>query len=171
MTPEQKSLVINLSLGRVSEADFRARFGVDLSSPSATILGLLTTACERKDAGDVECALILAWRFSALGPSHVDVLCTLLLAPWHTRHEDIAKALQTLRDPRAVGALTEAATTKHAYLEYDQSHALARKCTWALADIGTDAARARLLQLTRCTDETVAGYARRRLARGLRSSE
>ncbi len=28
----------------------------------------------------------------------VEILCTLLLAPWHTRHEEIARVLQTLRD-------------------------------------------------------------------------
>ncbi len=58
MTSEQQSLVIELALKRVSEADFRARFGGDLSSPSESVLEFLEAAYESKEAGAVECALI-----------------------------------------------------------------------------------------------------------------
>lgn len=92
-------------------------------------------------------------------------LILLLTASWHYRHEDVAGALQRLKDPAAVAALYEAAHMKHEYLSYNDSHALARKCTWALADIGTPEAKARLEALAGEPDTTVAGYAQRRLDR------
>jgi hypothetical protein len=95
----------------------------------------------------------------------VPALIELLAAPWHTRHEDVASTLQSIRDPRSVDALYRAALVKLPYLEYNDSEALARKCTWALADIGTPEARARLEALTTQADETVADFARRRLTR------
>ncbi|MFO0828315.1 MAG: SseB family protein [Phycisphaerales bacterium] len=84
---------------------------------------------------------------------------------WHHLHEDIVRSLQLLKHAPAVDVLAAAALTKHEYLAYDNSYALARKCTWALADIGTDAAREKLAALSRCTDATIAGYAQKRLDR------
>lgn len=89
-------------------------------------------------------------------------LCEALLADWHQSHEDVARTLQRLRDPLSVEALYTAALSRHDYLAYDDSAALARKCTWALADIGTPAARERL-ELLALAGEPVAGYARKRL--------
>jgi hypothetical protein len=85
--------------------------------------------------------------------------------PWHTRHEDIARALQRLRDPRTVDALFSAALSRHDYLAYDEFFGLARKCTWALADIGTIEAKRRLEQLAGSENPMIAGYARKRLGR------
>lgn len=82
---------------------------------------------------------------------------------WHRQHEDIVHSLQLLKHAPAIDALAKAALTKHDYLAYDNSYALARKCTWALADIGTDAARDRLHALAQCDDGTIRGYAQRRL--------
>jgi len=124
----------------------------------------LIAAIEARDAAAFEEALNHAFR----DDSHAglsSVLTKALLLPWHTRHEDLAHALQELKDPASVNALANAAMTKHPYLEYDNSHALARKCTWALADIGTHEARARLEELARSADDVVASYAQRRLER------
>jgi hypothetical protein len=53
---------------------------------------------------------------------------------------------------------------KHDHLAYDDRHALARKCTWALADIGTPAARAHLEGIAHRGDPELAVYAQERLA-------
>src|SRR5258708_3228946 len=74
----------------------------------------------------------------------VPALVELLQSKDHFRHEDIAAALQTLRDPKTVDALYEAAHARYEYLAYDEYFGLARKCTWALADIGTPEAKAKL---------------------------
>jgi hypothetical protein len=57
---------------------------------------------------------------------------------WRPRHEDVATALQKLRNPVAVDALYTAAIARHDYLAYDELFGLARKCAWALADIGSN---------------------------------
>lgn len=93
----------------------------------------------------------------------VPTLIGLLRSAAHYRHEDVARWLQDLRDPRAVDALHAAALTKYEYLAYDDSHAFARKCTWALADIGTPAAQDALGLLAACDDPEIAGYAQKRL--------
>jgi hypothetical protein len=43
--------------------------------------------------------------------------------------------------------------------------ALVRKCTWALADIGTPEAKARLQDLAKSLNAQIAGYAQKRLDR------
>ena len=60
-------------------------------------------------------------------------------------------------------AYARAALTRLPYVDYDNGYALARKCTWALADIGTVDAQERLRQLASCEDPEVAGYAQHRL--------
>ena len=163
MTPEQRGLVFDLALGRIQPADFEVRSGLILRE-SGLGLHLLNESLASCEADDVEAALLIAGR-CGLTEDLVPVLCDLLGAPWHTRHEDIAHYLQELRDARSVPALALAATTRLAYLAYDDSHALARKCSWALADIGTPEAREALDLLSRAADSEVAGYARRRLER------
>ncbi|HXH38670.1 MAG TPA: hypothetical protein VNN08_08585, partial [Thermoanaerobaculia bacterium] len=86
-------------------------------------------------------------------------------ADWHEQHENLARLLQQARDPSTVGNLVIAAMARHRYLEFDDGFALARRCTWALADIGTVEARHALMQLTSIDNPTIAGYAQKRLDR------
>jgi hypothetical protein len=87
----------------------------------------------------------------------------MLQEDWHTSHEDIASALQDIRDPSTVGALFEAALTRHQYLAFDDNYGLARKCIWALHDIGTDEARNKLQILSDSDIEPIRRYALKRL--------
>ena len=73
------------------------------------------------------------------------------------------RVLQDLCVPETADALATAALIKHEYLEYDNSYAFARKCTWALADIGTPQALANLEYLAQTSDPDVAAYAQKRL--------
>jgi hypothetical protein len=52
---------------------------------------------------------------------------------------------------------------KFKYLEYNNSYALARKCTWALADIGTDESKKALEDIANGMDGEVAKYAQSRI--------
>jgi hypothetical protein len=122
----------------------------------------LRRAVTARDPGAFEDALAFAHQ-GGLSPDLAGILAEALLMPWHQRHEDVALALQRLREPVAVDALYEAALSEHAYLEYDEFFALARKCTWALADIGTAEAKRRLEDLASSKNTTISGYARRRL--------
>ena len=93
------------------------------------------------------------------------VLIQALSMDWHFRHEDVALAIQWARCADAVPALEARALDCPAYLAWDDNHALARKCTWALADIGTPEARAALERLADCDIAVVGELARRRLDR------
>ena len=98
-----------------------------------------------------------------LHPIHASILIRLVEAPWHKSHEDVVHLLQVLRSPDAVSVLEKSTFAAHGYLAYDNNYALARKCTWALADIGTPEAYQTLTRIATCADTTIAGYARRRL--------
>lgn len=100
---------------------------------------------------------------SMLHQVHVPALIALAEAPWHHRHEDVVHALQELRSPDSIAALERTAFSTHAYLAYDNNYALARKCTWALADIGSREAQEALMRIAKCGDPTIAAYAQKRL--------
>ncbi|TAK19468.1 MAG: hypothetical protein EPO40_33150 [Myxococcaceae bacterium] len=161
MTPEQRQLVFDLALNRVSLEEFSRRAGLDPRQPGIAAQ-VMRHALQSRDPVEVECALLLA-NIGGISEHDVPTLCEILITPWHTRHEDVAGHLQRLRDPRSIDALSRAAVVKHAYLDYDDSHALARKCTWALADIGTREARSRLEALSCNSDAELAAYAQKRL--------
>ena len=124
----------------------------------------LAAAIAARDAEAFEDALTHAYR-AGLPSTLSELLGEALLMDWHTRHEDVASALQQLKDPKTVDALFTAATATHAYLDYDEFFGLARKCTWALADIGTPQAKDHLRTLAKSTNELIAGYAQKRLDR------
>jgi len=121
----------------------------------------LESAIGARDPESVESAVSQA--FPVLHPVHAPALILLAEASWHQRHEDVVKALQELRSPDAVGALERTAFSVHEYLAYDNNHALRRKCTWALADIGTPEAQEALTRIANCNDPITAEYARKRL--------
>lgn len=93
----------------------------------------------------------------------VPLLSEILGEEWHISHEDIVLFLQQLKDNRATPILLETAQRKFEYLSYDDSYPLARKCTWALADIGTVDSKNALIELSTNKDLVIAGYAQKRL--------
>lgn len=132
------------------------------SDPALTVL---RDAVARQDKDDLARAMLLVDPRETPDENLAPVLAHALEEPWHDLHEDIARMLQLYRDPRTVPALARAARSKHPYLASDDSHALARKCIWALAHVGTPEAQDRLRELAQDRDPEVAGYARRRLSR------
>ena len=136
---------------------------VDVSETSE-LRATLLQAIVAQDADALELAIRKAYS-AGLPAELVDIFTDALLLNWHTRHEDLASALQKLRSPSSIEALTIAATTAHPYLDYDEFFGLARKCTWALADIGTPQARESLHLLATNPNPNIAAYARKRLDR------
>jgi hypothetical protein len=163
MIPEQHDAVVELILGRISPAEFVQRTGIDPAARPEIIESELRGALALQDARTVESALVLAFCFKVLTADLAPLLVELLLLPWHYKHEDIASALQGLRVPGTADALAQAALVKHDYMDADDSYPFARKCIWALADIGTREARAHLERLARANDTEIAAYAQRRL--------
>lgn len=121
----------------------------------------LESAIRARNPELVESALSAA--FPGLHPIHAPALILLAEDPWHQRHEDVVLALQDLRSPEAVDALERTTFSVHQHLAYDENSGLARKCTWALADIGTPEAREALVRIANCKNPTIAGYAKKRL--------
>ncbi len=99
----------------------------------------------------------------------IDTLCKLILEDWHTQHENMAWQMQKLRDPRSVDCLYQTALAHFAYLEYDEAHALAVKCLWALSEINTTEAREKLRLLTQSENKIVRENAGRLLSRSLQN--
>lgn len=126
------------------------------------VLNNLQNAIETSSADTAESAVTSVHEFG-YHPDFVPYLIELLEVNWHYRHEDIVLALQWTKDNRATKTLLKTAERKFDYLEYDNSYALARKCTWALADIGTEESKQALIKLSQGHDEEVAVYALKRL--------
>jgi hypothetical protein len=126
------------------------------------IVSRLHAAIEARDGDAVELALMSALEIG-LHPNMCGALVALSEAGWHTRHEDVVRAIRALRCESAVRALERTAHATHAYLDYDGFFALARKCTWALADIGTPDAYQALERLSNSSNPLIAQYAQKRL--------
>ena len=92
-------------------------------------------------------------------------LCKLLEANWHFQHENIVRWMQEIADPKSIPTLLKTAYQSFEYLNYDEAFGLARKCTWALADIGSPEAKDALILLGSHKEPLIAGYAQRRLDR------
>lgn len=126
------------------------------------IIDEIQVATELRDPDRIEFAVASAYRLG-LSPDIVPAFVWLMGELWHTRHEDIARALQELKDSRAVSALESAALVDYPYLAFDENFALARKCTWALADIGTIEAKQALARLASNARLEVSSFAQKRL--------
>ena len=129
---------------------------------SDEIRNKILKAIEAKDGNALELAVNLAFQ-AGLPNDLSDIFAETLLMPWHRRHEDLSSALQEMKAPNSVNALFQAALSHHAYLDHDEFFGLARKCAWALADIGTPEAKERLQELARYENGVIAGYAQKRL--------
>jgi HEAT repeat protein len=168
MTPKQRELVYKLVISgsnptrSISLEDFTREFPAAVAGNSLSP-DFLREIGSGENSDDLQAALIVGAVFG-FAEASVPELCRLLRLEWHTSHEEIVSILQDLKAPEAVDALVQAAQVNHAYLSYDEQFGLARKCCWALADIGTDAAKNGLLRLATDSNDIKAAYARKRLA-------
>jgi hypothetical protein len=126
------------------------------------VLDHLKKASESQNANEIDQAVLMAFQVG-LRPEFVPSLIVILDLQNHGEHEDIVRAFQQLKDPRAVDVVYRAALVRHDYLNYDVNFGLARKCTWALADIGTEEALAKLHILAKSDNQQIAGYAQKRI--------
>ena len=167
MTQDQSAAAMQFYLGSALPEDARSAdlftaFDIDFRAHPERLRDLLHETLSSRQADDVESLLAIADHFGALTQDAVPDLCRLLLDDFHQRHEDIARYLQSLRDPKSVGALYDACFLDLPYF-WDDGDALARKCTWALHDVGTPEAFERLRALTEHPRASVIDYARKRL--------
>lgn len=159
---EHQQTILDLLGKRISAEVFVARFGIDPRTDRSYVPRALEQALVERSSDDVALLLLLAFHFQ-LSRSWAPLMARLLGEDWHRSHEDLASALQDLRDPVTVDALFEAAPRIHPYLDVDESRALAVKCLWALHDIGTERARQKLEVLSESPVQVIADNAKERL--------
>lgn len=165
MNDNDRKLILDLVLDNISTQKFLEKFPENIMSDPNCMEKLLASAYNEKNPDDVEYALMIAYKFNLITERYVDILCNLLESDWHYKHEDIARTLQELKSPKSIESLYRTALTKFDYLEYDNSYALARKCTWALGDINTNEAKKKLELLAESDDEEISNYAIKQLNR------
>ncbi|MFB6878875.1 HEAT repeat domain-containing protein [Streptomyces sp. NPDC056323] len=168
MTPEEQDLVRGLAVG-LGEGPTRtidevlAHFGE--FDGGALALRLLRDAMERRDADDVEMALIVMAAAGAPAEEFLEPLTELFPAEWHREHEDIVSTLGKLRSPRTVPTLVLATHWVPEHLDWDENRALAVKAIWALGAIPGPEAREALEGLSDAENEIIRENAVKQLAR------
>lgn len=151
-----------LTSGHADIKELVSILNVDVENLPAILMTSLESARQEMDGDAVEALLFVIDRLN-INIDLVDLFILLLPATWHHLHENIVSNLQELKDPRAAQALYRTALTQYDYLEYDDAFGLARKCTWALADIGSIEARTLLEDLAVIENKIIAYYAQKRL--------
>ncbi|MBZ3905473.1 HEAT repeat domain-containing protein [Streptomyces griseiscabiei] len=168
MTPEEQDLIMGLAfvpgVGRTRTLDeVLAHFGE--SDGGALALRLLRDAMERRDADDVEMALLLHAAADAPVGEFMEPLIEMFPAEWHREHEDIVSMLGRLRAPRTVPTLVLATRWVPERLDFDDCRALAVKAIWALGGIPGPEAREALEGLRDDENEIIRENAVKQLAR------
>lgn len=161
MTEEVKKLIIDMALNRVSRESLLHHFGSSVDGADLAVT-LLEEAYRNYDKEGVECALIVAFTFG-IDKRNLPVLCKLIDADWHIKHEDVVTALGKLADPRSVDVLRRATEYLPAYLDYDESRALAVKAIWALGRIPGKHANDVLVELSKSDDKRLRDVALKQL--------
>jgi len=136
--------------------------GFNIKQQPDKVASVLEEAILSHDATDIECALHIAYTVG-FRPVFMPLLITMLELTWHYSHEGIVDTFQYLKAPEPVEVLYRTALVEHEYRAYDEFFGLARKCTYALRDIGTPEAHEKLRLLTKCDNKIIAGYAQEHL--------
>ncbi|MEE1753095.1 HEAT repeat domain-containing protein [Streptomyces sp. SP18CS02] len=168
MTPEERHLVMGLAVAPCSPPtrtidEVLAHFGE--SDGGVLALRLLRDAMERRDADDVEMALLVHAAAGASVEEFLEPLTELFPADWHREYEDIVRMLGRLRSPRTVPTLVLATRWVPEYLDWDENRALAVKAIWALGAIPGPQAREALKSLRDAENEIIRENAVKQLAR------
>ncbi len=91
------------------------------------------------------------------------LLCEIFEHDWHYRHEDIARSFQLIKNPITSKSLFNVAFSNYEYINWDDNYPLQRKCTWALADIGTEQAKKYLQEIEEKAHKTISHFATKRI--------
>ena len=149
----------------ISKDEFLAIEGMDENSIGESVYKELIEAMNHQLPIRVDNLLFLIFHFNLLDEKMDDILNQLLMCDWHMQHENIAMLLQRLKSPSSIEALYETAIKEYEYLEYDEAHALALKCIWALGDIGTELAKQKLQLLLNSNIPVIKENAQKQLNR------
>jgi hypothetical protein len=123
---------------------------------------LLKNSPDTLSADEIEATLALVGDL-AESSEGVEILNLLISLSNHHSHEDIARSLQKAHDPSSIPALVGAVQADLDYLSWDKDKALARKCIWALAAIGTKEAWFEIERFSQLGEPVIASWAKEQL--------
>lgn len=164
MRVDNKQLLLLLYKGKITRDKFIKKYLNGKPFTAEVVVNLLSNAIENKDELQLAIANILLIDppdFSV--KDFTNLLCNLLLADWHTGHEDIAMLLRNGSDPLAINCLYSAAEKIYNYLEYDDTYQFARKCIKALSSIDDIEAIEKLSLLADSKNPIIGAYAKKEL--------
>jgi hypothetical protein len=107
--------------------------------------------------------LMTGYQLGFININSLYLLNKVLPEDWHMEHEDIARTMQDLHDESSIEALCRTVYSKYKYLEYNDSQALARKCIYALGEIGSKKAIQILKDMCNSDDEYLRSTAKHQL--------
>lgn len=90
-------------------------------------------------------------------------LCEIFESNWHTRQEDIASSFQYIKNPITTKSLFKMSYQLTEYDKWNDTFPMQRKCTWALADIGTKESKKYLQEIEKTSNKTISSFATKRL--------
>ncbi|WP_293308482.1 hypothetical protein [Pedobacter sp. UBA5917] len=163
MNLEFDSLVKKLYSGTIVKEEFVKLYFNGKIPSEHDILDLIAYAISIKDSRLIEEVVVLLYTGYFKTESFLLVLCGLLSAHWHIKHEDIVTLLKEIKSPKAVNCLYSAVELRFAYLDYDDTYQFARKCIKALSVIGDENAVEKLKLLTNSKIPIIGEYAEREL--------
>lgn len=165
MTRSEENLIRDLYLRRITEQEFINVYGKDIITYKNEMKKLIKRVCNEKESENLEYLLNLASRFYKFSKDDVEFFCDLLSYNWHFLHENIVSILQQLRSPESIEILYQTAKKEYKYLDYDDTHSLARKCMFALGDIATPEAIEKLKLLLHSPNTDLQEYAKEQFNR------
>ena len=166
MTDEQQEACLQHLVKKISDDELFAVFGCNFrKSPNETVQ-LLQQAYDDRHANSVEFALGLTFKFHPTA-DFVPLLCKLVIADFHIKHEDMVGLLQDAADPYSIPFLRQTALLKPklTHLDYDDYGSYYKKCFHALIDIGTPEAIAVIQEFTSSEDAAAREEALYRLSK------
>jgi hypothetical protein len=165
MTNSEKKIINMFYLNEITRDHFIETYPIDLFQNSNYIYLSVREAFLKKDAEELNLALVLI----VFNPSvvlkdeFVDLLCLLLRETWHMQHENIVVVLENVRSPKSIDTLYDTAITKFDYLDYDDSLPLAIKCIYALGAINTVYSKEKLKLLAKSNNPVIKKNAEKQL--------
>ena len=121
-------------------------------------LDMFDEAIQTRDAEMVDEAMLLTEFLKLFSAKFSSLLCELLQADWHYKHEDIATELKLIKDSSTVDCLFNATQLNFDYLNYDDTYQFARKCIKAISEINNEEAIGKLKILAKTDNLEIREY-------------
>lgn len=154
MTDELKQHIIDYELGKLTKEELFLQLPIETEAKSELVRNFMESILASKASEEVETGLTLIWELEE-NNEYIDFLHRLLLAPWHSRYEDIIHDLQRRKQNSSVPIIKEAIQKTYEYLESygTGSGQFISQCGYALTSIGTADAVQVLTELSHSDNE------------------